>query len=155
MALVIIPTFNERENVEAIVRAVFAQNGPFHVLIVDDGSPDGTAQIVRDLMKTEFADRLFLLERAGKLGLGTAYIAGFRWGLARKYDYGRDPLTYAENQMALVNLYRERLIEKFVKDGESWAKAREGFELTLGQQMKAVSMIANCVSGSQGSIFNC
>jgi len=68
--------------------------------------------------------------------------------LARRYDYGRDPLTYAENQMALVKLYRERLIEKFVKDGESWAKAREGYELTLGQQMKAVSMISNWIGSA-------
>ena len=85
-ALVIIPTYNERENAEAIIRAVFALPEPFHVLIVDDSSPDGTAQIVRDL-QIEFKDRLHLLERHGKLGLGTAYIAGFRWGLERNYDY--------------------------------------------------------------------
>lgn len=86
-ALVIIPTYNERENAEAIIRAVFALPEPFHVLIVDDGSPDGTAQIVRDLQQDEFNGRLHLLERSGKLGLGTAYIAGFRWGLERNYDY--------------------------------------------------------------------
>lgn len=86
-SIVIIPTYNERENVEAIVRAVFAQPHAFHVLIVDDGSPDGTAQIVRSLQASEFGDRLHLLERSGKLGLGTAYIAGFRWGLARQYQY--------------------------------------------------------------------
>lgn len=86
-ALVIIPTYNERENAEAIIRAVFALKEPFHVLIVDDGSPDGTAQIVRDLQKNEFSGRLHLLERSGKLGLGTAYIAGFRWGLERAYEY--------------------------------------------------------------------
>ncbi|MBN8681733.1 MAG: polyprenol monophosphomannose synthase [Chitinophagales bacterium] len=86
-ALVIIPTYNERENAEAIVRAVFALPEPFQVLIVDDGSPDGTAQIVKDLMATEFAGRLHILERKGKLGLGTAYIAGFRWGLERDYQY--------------------------------------------------------------------
>ena len=68
--------------------------------------------------------------------------------LARRYDYGRDPLIYAENQMALVKVYRERLIEKFVKEGESWAKAREGYELTLGQQLKAVSMIANWIGAA-------
>lgn len=85
-ALVIIPTYNERENAEAIIRAVFALPEPFHVLIVDDGSPDGTAQIVRDL-QVEFHDRLHLLERRGKLGLGTAYIAGFRWGLERGYGF--------------------------------------------------------------------
>ncbi|MCB0528507.1 MAG: glycosyltransferase, partial [Saprospiraceae bacterium] len=86
-ALVIIPTYNERENAEAIIRAVFALPEPFHVLIVDDGSPDGTAQIVRDLKSSEFGERLHLLERKGKLGLGTAYIAGFRWGLERGYAF--------------------------------------------------------------------
>jgi dolichol-phosphate mannosyltransferase len=86
-SIVIIPTYNERENVEAIVRAVFELPEPFHVLIVDDGSPDGTAQIVRDLQQNEFGGRLHLLERQGKLGLGTAYIAGFRWGLERAYAY--------------------------------------------------------------------
>jgi len=86
-ALVIIPTYNERENAEAIIRAVFALPEPFQVLIVDDGSPDGTAQIVKDLMATEFAGQLHILERKGKLGLGTAYIAGFRWGLERDYQY--------------------------------------------------------------------
>ena len=86
-ALVIIPTYNQKENIEAIVQAVFAQPEPFHILIVDDGSPDGTAQIVRRLQTSAFEGRLHLLERAGKLGLGTAYIAGFRWGLARGYDF--------------------------------------------------------------------
>ncbi|MFN0014322.1 MAG: polyprenol monophosphomannose synthase [Saprospiraceae bacterium] len=84
--LVIIPTYNERENVEAITRAVFALPEVFDTLIVDDGSPDGTAAIVRSL-QTEFPGRLHLLERTGKLGLGTAYIAGFRWGLERDYVY--------------------------------------------------------------------
>lgn len=84
--LVIIPTYNERENVEAIVGAVFALPEVFHILIVDDGSPDGTADIVRSLQQT-FPGRLHLLERQGKLGLGTAYIAGFRWGLERDYAF--------------------------------------------------------------------
>lgn len=84
-ALVIIPTYNEKENIEAIVQAVFEQPEPFHVLIVDDGSPDGTAEIVRRMQAGD--PRLHLLERSGKLGLGTAYIAGFRWGLERGYDF--------------------------------------------------------------------
>lgn len=84
--LVIIPTYNERENVEAIIRAVFDLSEPFHVLIVDDGSPDGTAGIVRSL-QSAFPERLHLLERPGKHGLGTAYIAGFRWGLQRDYAH--------------------------------------------------------------------
>ena len=87
MNLVIIPTYNELENVEAIIRAVFALSEPFHVLIVDDGSPDGTGDVVRKLQDGPFSGRLHLLERRGKLGLGTAYIAGFRWGLARSYAY--------------------------------------------------------------------
>lgn len=84
--LVIIPTYNEKENIEHIVRYVFTLSEPFHVLVIDDGSPDGTAAIVKTLQK-EFSERLFLIERPGKLGLGTAYITGFRWSLAHGYDY--------------------------------------------------------------------
>jgi len=84
-SLVIIPTYNEKENAERIIRKVFSLKSGFHVLIVDDGSPDGTGQIVKDL-QAEFPDRLFLLERAGKQGLGTAYIAGFKWALERDYE---------------------------------------------------------------------
>lgn len=73
-SIVIIPTYNEKENAEKIIRAVFALDKCFHILIIDDGSPDGTAAIVKGLMQTEFSDRLFLIERSGKLGLGTAYI---------------------------------------------------------------------------------
>ena len=84
--LVIIPTYNEIENIEKISRAVFALEGGFHILVIDDGSPDGTAAAVKELQK-EFPDRLFLMERSGKLGLGTAYIAGFKWSLEHGYDY--------------------------------------------------------------------
>lgn len=84
--IVIIPTYNEKENVEAIIRAVFRLPVSFHVLIIDDGSPDGTADIVKT-MQQEYEGRLFLEERKGKLGLGTAYIHGFRWCLARGYEY--------------------------------------------------------------------
>ena len=84
--LVIIPTYNEKENIENIIRAVFNQPHLFHVLVVEDGSPDGTASIVKGL-QSEFSDRLFMIERSGKLGLGTAYITGFKWGLANAYDY--------------------------------------------------------------------
>ena len=86
-SIVIIPTYNEKENIEKIIRAIFALEKCFHVLVIDDGSPDDTATIVKGLTATEFADRLFIMERKGKLGLGTAYIAGFKWGLARQYDY--------------------------------------------------------------------
>jgi dolichol-phosphate mannosyltransferase len=85
--LVLIPTYNEKENIEKIIRAVFGLEKCFHILVIDDGSPDGTAQIVKGLMAEEFADRLFLLERSGKLGLGTAYIAGFKWSLEHDYEY--------------------------------------------------------------------
>lgn len=85
-SLVIIPTYNEKENAEAIIREVMALDPPFHVLIVDDGSPDGTAEIVKAL-QAEFPEKLFLEERKGKLGLGTAYIHGFHWALARNYAF--------------------------------------------------------------------
>lgn len=85
-SLIIIPTYNEKENIERIVRKVFSLEGDFQILIVDDGSPDGTGMIVKELCKS-FPDRLFIEERRGKLGLGTAYIHGFRWALARSYAY--------------------------------------------------------------------
>ena len=97
-SIVIIPTYNEKENIEKIIRAVFGLEDPmkapegkakcFHILIIDDGSPDGTANIVKGMMaQPEFSNRLFLVERSGKLGLGTAYIAGFKWALERDYEY--------------------------------------------------------------------
>ena len=94
-SIVIIPTYNEKENIENIIRAVTSQekegtpNGTpsFNVLVIDDGSPDGTADIVKRMMADEFKDRLFLVERSGKLGLGTAYIAGFKWAIEQGYDY--------------------------------------------------------------------
>ena len=86
-SIVIIPTYNEKENIEKIIRAVFGLQKCFHILVIDDGSPDGTAAIVKKLMADEFGDRLFILERSGKLGLGTAYITGFKWALEHKYDY--------------------------------------------------------------------
>ena len=84
--VVIIPTYNEKENIEAILRRVFSLEGDYHVLVIDDGSPDGTAAIVKDL-QTAFPERLHMIERAGKLGLGTAYLTGFKWALANGYDY--------------------------------------------------------------------
>ena len=85
-SIVIIPTYNERENIENIIRAVFGLEKTFHILIIEDGSPDGTAAIVKTLQQ-EFPDRLFMIERKGKLGLGTAYIAGFKWALEHSYEY--------------------------------------------------------------------
>ena len=85
-SIVVIPTYNEIENIDAIIRKVFSLSLPFDVLIIDDGSPDGTANIVKDIQK-EFPDQLHLLERKGKLGLGTAYIHGFKWALEKGYEY--------------------------------------------------------------------
>ena len=85
-SIVIIPTYNEKENIENIIRAVFALEKEFHILVIEDGSPDGTAAIVRRLQQ-EFPERLFMVERSGKQGLGTAYICGFKWGLEHGYDY--------------------------------------------------------------------
>ena len=87
-SIVIIPTYNERENIENIIRAVFGLEKTFHILIIEDGSPDGTAAIVKTLQQ-EFPDRLFMIERKGQLGLGTAYITGFKWALEHSYEYVR------------------------------------------------------------------
>ncbi len=84
--LVIIPTYNEIENIAKIIAAVFAIPGAYHILVIDDGSPDGTAAAVKELQAVH-PDRLFLVERSGKLGLGTAYVTGFKWALARDYEY--------------------------------------------------------------------
>ncbi|TZF81510.1 polyprenol monophosphomannose synthase [Pedobacter sp. BS3] len=86
-SLVIIPTYNEKENIEKIIRKVFSLPHNFEVLIIDDGSPDGTPQIVKHLQETEFHGRLHIEERAGKQGLGTAYIHGFKWALKRSYEF--------------------------------------------------------------------
>lgn len=84
--IVIIPTYNEKENIEAIIRKVLSLKGAYDILVIDDGSPDGTAYIVKDIMQ-EYPERLYLIERRGKLGLGTAYISGFKWSLEHEYDY--------------------------------------------------------------------
>ena len=103
--LVIIPTYNESENVIRIIEAVFGLTLPFQVLIIDDGSPDGTAQLVKDLQQ-QYPDRLHLLERSGKLGLGTAYIRGFEWGIAHNYDYIYEmDADFSHNPADLVRLH--------------------------------------------------
>ena len=103
--LVIIPTYNEKENIESIIRAVFNQPLTFHVLIIEDGSPDGTATIVKAL-QTEFSDRLFMVERKGKLGLGTAYITGFKWALEHGYEYIFEmDADFSHNPKDLPRLY--------------------------------------------------
>ena len=104
-SIVIIPTYNEKENIEAIIRAVFNLQKDFHVLIIDDGSPDGTATIVKSLQK-EFADKLHLIERAGKLGLGTAYITGFKWAIEKKYDFIFEmDADFSHNPNDLIHLH--------------------------------------------------
>ena len=104
--LVIIPTYNEKENIEAIIRAVMGLPLEFHVLIIDDGSPDGTADIVKGLQKKEFKDKLFMVERSGKLGLGTAYIHGFKWALERDYQYVTEmDADFSHNPDDLIRLH--------------------------------------------------
>lgn len=103
-SLVIIPTYNEKENIEKIIRKVFSLVHPFHILIVDDGSPDGTAQIVKTL-QIEFSGTLHIEERKGKLGLGTAYIHGFKWALNREYEYIFEmDADFSHNPDDLINL---------------------------------------------------
>ncbi|CAI8319285.1 MAG: Polyprenol monophosphomannose synthase [Polaribacter sp. SA4-10] len=104
-ALVIIPTYNEKENIEAIIRAIFSQKKDFHVLIVDDNSPDGTSKIVTQLI-TEFPEKLYIENRKGKNGIGTAYIHGFKWAIERKYDYIIEmDADFSHNPKDLVRLY--------------------------------------------------
>ncbi len=105
--IILIPTYNEIENIEKIIRKVFSLPESFHILIIDDGSPDGTAQIVKQLQQ-EFANALFILERNGKQGLGKAYIAGFKWSIERKYDYIFEmDADFSHNPDDLIRLYDE------------------------------------------------
>ena len=110
--LVITPTYNEKENIEKIIRKVFSLDMEFDMLIVDDGSPDGTADIVKGLMK-EFPERLFIQERTGKLGLGTAYIHGFKWALERDYQYVTEmDADFSHNPEDLPRLYQGCIDQK-------------------------------------------
>jgi len=103
--IVIIPTYNEKENIANILKAIFDLNQDFHVLVIDDGSPDGTAQIVKDLLN-DYPNQLFMEERRGKLGLGTAYIHGFKWCLAKGYEYIFEmDADFSHNPKDLINLY--------------------------------------------------
>lgn len=119
-SIVIIPTYNERENIERIIRTVLALEHGFHILVIEDGSPDGTANIVKNLQK-EFSGRLFMIERRGKLGLGTAYIAGFRWALEHTYEYVFEmDADFSHNPADLPRLYK--------------ACAEEGADLSIGSR---------------------
>ncbi len=133
-SLVIIPTYNEKENVAKIIHAVFSLDKEFDILIVDDGSPDGTADIVKELM-TRFPKRLFIRERTGKLGLGTAYILGFRYALEHRYEYIFEmDADFSHNPKDLLRLY-EACIQpdvdmtvgsRYIKGGklENWPFSR-------------------------------
>ena len=110
-SIVIIPTYNEKENIENIIRAVFGLEKVFHILVIEDGSPDGTADIVRRL-QGEFPERLFMVERSGKQGLGTAYICGFKWGLEHGYDYIFEmDADFSHNPDDLPRLYAACAVE--------------------------------------------
>lgn len=126
--LVIIPTYNEIENIEAIIRKVFSLEGEFQVLVIDDGSPDGTAAAVKALMP-EFPERLHIVERSGKLGLGTAYITGFKWALERGYDYIFEmDADFSHNPDDLIRLWK--------------ACAEEGADLSIGSRYcKGISVV--------------
>lgn len=133
-SIVIIPTYNEKENIENIIRAVFALPKSFHILIIDDGSPDGTASIVRGLMQEEFADRLFMVERQGKLGLGTAYICGFKWSLEHGYDFVFEmDADFSHNPEDLPRLYQ--------------ACADEGFDVAVGSRYVSGVNVVNWPMG--------
>ena len=133
-SIVIIPTYNEKENIEKIIRAVFALPKSFHILIIDDGSPDGTASIVRGLMQDEFTDRLFMVERQGKLGLGTAYICGFKWALEHGYDFVFEmDADFSHNPEDLPRLYH--------------ACADEGFDVAVGSRYVSGVNVVNWPMG--------
>ncbi|MDY5357518.1 MAG: polyprenol monophosphomannose synthase [Candidatus Cryptobacteroides sp.] len=118
--VVIIPTYNEKENIEAIIRKVFSIEGEYHILVIEDGSPDGTADIVRKLQE-EFPHRLFMIERKGKLGLGTAYITGFKWSVEKGYDYIFEmDADFSHNPDDLPRLYK--------------ACAEDGADLAIGSR---------------------
>ncbi|HUX53381.1 MAG TPA: polyprenol monophosphomannose synthase [Williamwhitmania sp.] len=126
--LVIIPTYNEKENAENIIRKVFSLQGDFHTLIIDDGSPDGTAQIVKNL-QSEFSGKLHLVERAGKLGLGTAYIAGFKWAIDHDYEFVFEmDADFSHNPDDLLRLY---------------SACKEGADIAVGSRYKTGVNVVN------------
>mgnify|MGYP000200433866 FL=1 len=127
-ALVIIPTYNEKENIEAIIRAVFNQEKAFHILIVDDNSPDGTSAIVNDLIG-EFPGKLFIENRTEKNGIGTAYIHGFKWAIEKKYDYIIEmDADFSHNPKDLIRLYN--------------ACEKEGADVSIGSRYsKGVNVV--------------
>ena len=132
-SIVIIPTYNEKENIENIIRAIFRLEKRFHILIVEDNSPDGTAAIVRRL-QAEFPQTLFMLERPGKQGLGTAYIAGFRWALEHAYEYVFEmDADFSHNPADLPRLYQ--------------ACATQGADLAIGSRYVSGVNVVNWPMG--------
>ena len=127
-SLIIIPTYNEKENIEKIIRKIFSLEKSFHILIVDDGSPDGTANIVKSL-QSEYFDKLHIQERTGKLGLGTAYIHGFKWALAKDYQFIFEmDADFSHDPNDLIRLYN--------------ANALEGGDLSIGSRyVKGVNIV--------------
>ena len=127
-SLIIIPTYNEKENIEKIIRKVFSLEKDFHILVIEDGSPDGTANIVKGLQK-EFSDNLHIEERSGKLGLGTAYIHGFKWALYKDYQFVFEmDADFSHNPDDLIRLYN--------------ACSSEGGEVAIGSRyVKGVNIV--------------
>lgn len=142
--LVIIPTYNEKENIENIIRTTFGL-GDYHILIIEDNSPDGTAEIVKKLIGEEFSDRLFIEERKGKLGLGTAYIHGFKWALAHGYDYVFEmDADFSHDPHDLERLYK--------------ACAEDGADLAIGSRYcKGVNVLnwpmSRLLTSYYGSVY--
>jgi glycosyltransferase involved in cell wall biosynthesis len=133
--LVIIPTYNEKENIEKIIRKVMSLDGHFHILIVDDGSPDGTADIVRSLQQ-EFTEQLHMVGRTGKLGLGTAYIFGFKWALENKViDFVEQNYELIEKDMNSRNSTSKRK-ETIVIDNSKTRKKREELSISATKSIK-------------------
>ncbi len=132
-SIVIIPTYNEKENIENIIRAVFGKGEQFDILVIDDGSPDGTAAIVKGL-QAEFPDRLHIIERKGKLGLGTAYITGFKWAIEQKYDYIFEmDADFSHNPDDLPRLYE--------------ACTTEGYDVAIGSRYVSGVNVVNWPMG--------
>jgi len=132
-SLVIIPTFNEKENIKSIIIAIFALRKDFNILVVDDNSPDGTAEIVKDLMQ-KFPDRLFILERSGKLGLGTAYILGFKYALDHDFEYVFEmDADFSHNPKDLEQLYK--------------ACEKDGNDLAIGSRYSSGVNVVNWPMG--------
>ncbi len=131
--VVIIPTYNEKENIENICRAVFSLPKQFHILVIDDGSPDGTGEIVKKL-QSDFSERLHLIERSGKQGLGTAYITGFKWAVERKYDYVFEmDADFSHNPNDLLKLHK--------------ACSEEGADLAIGSRYTSGVNVVNWPMG--------